>query len=286
MRKARREPVKPDRQPVLTGNDTPVPAVPAASVVVLRDTPNGVETLLLERPKTATFAPGALVFPGGKVNPDDSDIAAVATRETTRVAWQHRLHLDTPDAAGAFLAAAVRETYEETGVLLACDKNGRPLAQQRTREDQFAQLRHLSDRDAAHAWVDVFAHEQLLFDVDRLTFLSWWITPHGYPRRFDTRFFALRIPDDATVTPAPGEIVSASWLRPADALTGAQNGQHHIIYPTRKNLADLAVHTTTTALLSVLQQRSDTLRPVCPTLVEVNGRLMVVHPDGGEPEDE
>jgi len=263
-----------------------VTAVLAASVIVLRESAHGLETLLLERPKTAIFAPGALVFPGGKVNANDAEIEAVATRKVPLDVWQRRLAVATPHAARAILAAAVRETFEETGVLLVCDENGTPIPQQRATDSMFTALRHASDADAAQRWMQVLHAQRLFLDVDQLTLMSWWVTPNGYPRRFDTRFFAARMPADATVTPAVGEIVSAVWLTPDLALQGARDGSRNIVYPTRKNLTELAGYDTTALALAACERHADQTRRLCPELVTIDGRIQVMHPDGGEPEDE
>lgn len=271
--------------PVELSSDT-TPAVLAASVIVLRDTPFGLETLLVERPKTAAFAPGALVFPGGKVNKDDGVIEAFYAKRVSLATWQQHLHTRTQSETRALLFAAIRETFEETGVLLVCDDTGTPLHQQRTQTGLLAQLRQLSDAKAATVWRDVLAQERLLVDTDRLTLVSWWVTPHGYPRRFDTRFFAVGIPPDAIVTPAFGEIVSTVWIKPNKALDEAQQGRRHIIYPTRKNLARVAPYATTRAAFLALQEATTQVRRLCPELVLIDESIKVVHPDGGEPEDE
>lgn len=285
MRKARR-----DQDHVVMSRmqnapkDSPA-AILSASVIVLRDSPNGLETLMVERPKTATFAPGALVFPGGKVNPDDGVIDTFHARRAPLDVWQQQLQTTTATATRAVLFAAVRETFEETGVLLACDDTGAPVAQGRAHTGALARLRDLPDAGAA-VWTDVLASERLMIDVDRLTLVSWWVTPHGYPKRFDTRFFVGALPNGATVTPQPQEIVSTVWISPATALREAREGHRHIIYPTRKNLAHIAPYATTAKALEALQPAALTVRRLCPQLVEVDGVIKVIHPDGGEPEDE
>jgi len=286
VRKARRDHNGSPTKALLTTDGNDLDAVLAASVIVLRDGPFGLETLFVERPQTSVFAPGALVFPGGKVNPDDGAIAAFNTRRVSLATWQQQLKTTTPVEARAVLFAAVRETFEETGVLLACDHTGTPIAQARAQTAPFAQLRHIPDATAAATWTEVLARERLLIDVDCLTLVSWWVTPHGYPRRFDTRFFAVRLPAGSTVIPASGEIVSSLWIAPKIALEQAHTGQRHIIYPTRKNLAQIAPYNTTDTALAALEQTAPDTRRLCPQLIEVNGIIKVVHPDGGEPEDE
>ncbi|MEX2533638.1 MAG: hypothetical protein WD360_06705 [Nitriliruptoraceae bacterium] len=286
MRKARRGYSQSPPKASLAPDGHELDAVLAASIIVLRDGPFGLETLLLERPQTAVFAPGALVFPGGKVNPDDGALAAFHARGVSLTNWQQQLKTQTPVETRALLFAAVRETFEETGVLLACDHTGTPMAQERTQNGPLAQLRHITDATAAAQWTEVLAHERLLIDVDCLTLVSWWVTPHGYPRRFDTRFFAVRLPAGSTVIPASGEIVSTLWLAPQTALEQAQSGRRHIIYPTRKNLAQIAPYITTNTALAALKQTAPNIRRLCPQLIEVDGITKVMHPDGGEPEDE
>lgn len=258
----------------------------ASSIILLRDVSGGIETLLLERPANAAFVPGALVFPGGKVNASDGDVDAVATRNISLDVWQRRLKMPTAAHTRAVLAAAIRETYEETGVLLVCNEHGDPVDPDLARHDTFTKLRTVSDAHAAAAWQDVLTTQRLMMDVDRITLKSWWVTPTGYPRRYDTRFFLTVIPDGQTVDAAKGEVVSSLWLTPQQALDDAQAKTRHIVYPTRQNLADLTLFDTTALAYRAAKEAADQVRELRPTRVVIDGKVMAVHPDGGEPEDE
>lgn len=258
----------------------------AASIVMLRDAADRMETLLLERPATAAFVPGALVFPGGKVNDTDRDVTRLAANTVSLDVWQRRLRTATPAATRAILAAAIRETYEETGVLLAVDEYGDPIDPDQARHPHLTMLRTVPDASAATAWQAVLTANGLLLDTDRLSLLSWWLTPEGYPRRYDTRFFLTVLPDGQTVHPAPGEVVSSIWLPPKVALDDAQAGTRRIVYPTRQNLAALSGFANSMAACHAASSQQDTVRELRPTRVVIDGKVMAVHPDGGEPEDE
>jgi glyoxylase-like metal-dependent hydrolase (beta-lactamase superfamily II)/8-oxo-dGTP pyrophosphatase MutT (NUDIX family) len=193
----------------------PVSPIPAATVVVLRETPRGPEVLLTHRPATMAFAAGMHVFPGGRVDAADG-LVELAAR--------------TANGATAAHIAAIRELWEESGILLA--DSAAPAGE-----------RHAA-RAALVAASATFAELAEALDLrlrtDLLAPLSRWVTPPGYPRRFDAEFFAALLPDDA-VPPsiASDEVVALEWFRPGDALDAMADGRIGLWLPTSSTLQQL-----------------------------------------------
>jgi glyoxylase-like metal-dependent hydrolase (beta-lactamase superfamily II)/8-oxo-dGTP pyrophosphatase MutT (NUDIX family) len=210
--------------------ESAVEARPAATVVLLREGSHGLETLLTHRPSTMAFAGGAHVFPGGRVDAADADpgLAArsVVAAEDAATALGGDL---TPEMALAAYLAAVRELFEEAGVLLGETSAtvGR-IAEARTA---------LLAGEVTLATVAAALHLRLRTDL--LVPLSRWVTPPPYPRRFDARFFAASLPDGATPSFEGGEVVAHAWLRPTDALEAMADGQLTLWLPTSTTLQQL-----------------------------------------------
>lgn len=193
-----------------------VPVKPAATVMLLRDTTLGLEVFMLRRTNNAVFAGGMYVCPGGKV--------------------------DAADGEGdeGYRVAAVRECYEEAGVLLAVDADGRMV------DDGHPALAH---RTAVYDGdVDVralAADHGLRLATDALPWTSHWITPKGETaRRFDTRFFMAASPAGQTFHHDDNETVASMWVRPADALARWEAGELQLMPPTVTNLRFLEAHGT------------------------------------------
>jgi len=185
----------------------------AATVVLLRDGDAGLETLMLRRDPAARFLGGYHVFPGGAVGADDGDP----------------------------IAAAVRETFEECGLLLAVDASG-------AKPSTATWTSILTDRPALHAGVASFgtllARHGLSIDRDALVYFDRWLTPPDRPRRFDTRFYMARAPHDQQARHDGVECDDARWLRPAHALAEASLGELLVANATSATLRRLATHPT------------------------------------------
>ena len=202
--------------------DTETPIKPAATVMLLRDTTDGLEVFMLRRTNNAVFAGGMYVFPGGKV--------------------------DAADGEGdeGYRVAAVRECYEEAGVLLAVDADGRMVV------DGHPALAH---RTAVYDGdVDVralAADHGLRLATDALPWTSHWITPKGETsRRFDTRFFMVASPIGQISHHDDNETVASMWVRPADALARFAAGELQLMPPTITNLRFLEPHATVEAAMA------------------------------------
>lgn len=177
---------------------------PASTLLVIRDTPDGLEVLMGTRPDSARFAPGALVFPGGVVDERDGDDLAMSLGGDQRDPWK---------------MAAVRETYEETGVLVAVEAPRSPYG-----ADFFEAL---SDANAR-------VHLDLLIHV------STWVTPAFLPQRYDTRFYVAAHHGDPLVVDSD-ELSGVGWISPRAALADWQRGRVTAISPTRAHLEWLAM---------------------------------------------
>ena len=229
------------------------PARPAATIMVLRDSPRGLELLMLRRSRKAGFFPHAWVFPGGRVDAAD---AHVETR-----GWIDGLPADTTP----FAVAAIRECFEEAGVWL-----GDGVASQALRDALNSRSATLAD--APH----------LTADLERLESWSWWITPEAEPKRYDTRFFitALR-PDEIAASDDARhdnvETVESAWIRPADALT---TPAFYLAPPTFITLHELSAFPTAAAAMAAAAHRQ--APPIMPVHArDEAGRLVIALP--GDP---
>jgi 8-oxo-dGTP pyrophosphatase MutT (NUDIX family) len=266
-----------------TGED--VPAVDAATVLLLRDGSEGIEVLLLERHLDSDFAGGAFVFPGGKVDGADRALPPARWGGVDLAWWVPRLGVATHDDALGLLVAGVRETFEEAGVLLAARSDGTPLVAEELASSPFvAARRRLASRDERYDWRPFLESEELVLDLGALLLWSWWVTPAGQHKRFDTRFLAARLPAGQHAAHDDVETTSLVWLRPEDALAAQQRGERVVIYPTRRNLRDLATFPRVDDVWAAAAADRLDRRRIEPSVVTVDGRPMVQHPDGGRPE--
>lgn len=218
-------PVKPD----------PGSPAAAATLVLVRDwAGGGSEILLMQRHRASRFAGGDFVFPGGKVEVDDAPAnaadrcAGLTGDEAARV-----LAFDgEPRTALGFWIAAIRETFEEVGVLLAYGPDGR-LA--RLEAGRARAYRRACQADHRAFWAMLEA-ERLVLATDRLTYFAHWVTPEGQPLRFDTRFFATVVPPGLEATLDEREAIAVRWLTPRQALDAHGRGEISLRVVTAKNL--------------------------------------------------
>ena len=259
----------------------PAPAVPspAATLVLLRDRPaGGVECLLMRRHLKSKFAAGDFVFPGGKIDPGDNpEDAARWCRGLEVKAAAQRLSLEAvPRTALGYWIGAIRETFEEAGLLLAVDADGRDADITPAR---FADYRKACHRDNPAFWAMVRG-EQLQLATDRLVYFAHWITPEEQPLRFDTRFFAAPAPAGQEATGDDYEMTDLKWLTPAEAVDAQRRGEITLRNPTVKNLMlfDGAL-TTAEALDGVRHREVRTIRP--RVIMEGDQRKVLMPGDPG-----
>ena len=206
----------------------PAPTRPAATVLLLRDTAQGIEVLMTRRSTTASFAPGAYVFPGGGI--DAADAAAHA--QSTRRAGQTDLHLTQA-------IAAIRESFEELGVLLARHADGSHVTTQ-----DIAAL----DRKAPFAGQCL--ERGLMLAGEDVFVLAHWVTDRDLPRRFDVPFLVARMPLGQTAVADETEQFEPSWMHPADALARHEAGTFFMIFPTIRTLERLRAYDSVDAVLT------------------------------------
>lgn len=206
----------------------PTPTRPAATVLLLRDTAQGIEVLMTRRSTTASFAPGAYVFPGGGI--DAADAAAHA--QSTRRAGQTDLHLTQA-------IAAIRESFEELGVLLARHADGSHVTTQ-----DIAAL----DRKAPFA--GQCRERGLMLAGEEVFVLAHWVTDRDLPRRFDVPFLVARMPLGQTPVADETEQFEPCWMHPADALARHEAGTFFMIFPTIRTLERLRAYDSVDAVLT------------------------------------
>jgi 8-oxo-dGTP pyrophosphatase MutT (NUDIX family) len=221
----------------------PAPELRLASTVLLvRDRPGGgVEVFMERRHVQSGFVGGAYVFPGGRVDPEDAIAPArcAGLDEATANA-----RLGRSSGGLAHYVAAIRECFEEAGVLLAYDRSGALLdfsarAVALHYEQQRARL------NAGELTIaDLATEEDLRLATDRIAYWAHWITPIGEPRRYDTRFFVTHAPEGQTAVHDDWELTHSAWVSPTDAIERAERGEWMIIFPTLVNLKTLSAHAT------------------------------------------
>ncbi|NWG45430.1 MAG: NUDIX domain-containing protein [Alphaproteobacteria bacterium] len=206
----------------------PAPAEPSASVLAVRQGGRGMEVLMIRRHRDIAFGGGALVFPGGKVDPRDVGPPVLA-----RCAG----HEGLAPADRAARIAAIREAFEEAGILLATrDGVGAVPAPERLAE--LGPLRAALSTGAAGLEA-LLGPLDLRLDLSVLLPFGHWITPRYLPRRFDTRFYLVAAPDGALELHDGNEAEEAVWLSPAEALAAGEAGTYSLMFPTRMNLVML-----------------------------------------------
>jgi 8-oxo-dGTP pyrophosphatase MutT (NUDIX family) len=238
----------------------------AATVMLLRDGIDGLEVFMMKRTALAAFAGSAYVFPGGVVDLDDSAAdLAVHCDGLTDVEASRRLGL--ANGGLAFWVAAVRECFEEAGVLLARGVHlDVPDNADRFRTHQLA----VNDRRVPFA--EVCRAENLTLSLADITYVAHWITPKAEARRYDTRFFVTQSPADQTALHDDNELVDSEWIGPATAMQRHERGELMMLPPTVAMLELLAPHPTVNHAMAAA--RAITNPPtILPVAVMDGGRL-------------
>ena len=226
----------------------PVVPRPAATVLLLRDAPAGIEVLMTRRSLTASFAPGAFVFPGGAIDAADHAAHAQASRRPGQ-----------DDARLTQAIAAVRESFEELGVLLARRADGRWAdADDAARLDRHAPL------------LPQCAAQGLTLAADQVFVLAHWTTDRDLPKRFDVPFLVARMPEGQEPVADEAEQFEPCWVRPADALARHAAGSFEIIFPTIRTLERLQAYATVDAVLTACAGEQP-LWTSCPRAGWLNG---------------
>jgi 8-oxo-dGTP pyrophosphatase MutT (NUDIX family) len=223
---------------------------PAATVVLLREGPGGMQAYLLRRAPSMAFAAGYHAFPGGSLDPGDSDAPAGWAGPPPQ-AWARWFGCD-PGHASALVCAAVRETFEECGVLLAGPDEHETVGDtggQRWEEDRRALVEHRC------SLAQLLGRRALVLRADLLAGWSRWITPEFEARRYDTAFFVAALPPGQRARDVSGEADRVDWIGPGDADAEHAAGRVHLLPPTLATLRAVAAHRDAAAVLAAARGR-------------------------------
>ena len=249
----------------------------ASTVVLLRDRPEGMQAYLLRRTRTMAFAAGMYVFPGGSVDPRDETLSDDAWAGPPPAEWAKLLSGDEA-LTKAIVCAAVRETFEESGVLLA-GAGPEDVVADTTGDDWELDRAALVDRSLSFA--AMLDRRGLVLRADLLRPWAHWITPEVEPKRYDTRFFVAALPSGQLTRDVGGEADRVAWVRPADALAAADSGEMGMLPPTAFTLSELATYDNVAAVLAAGTDRD--VKPVLPKIVlgdDDEARLLLPHDEG------
>lgn len=265
---------------VLAGEQEPAVPRDAATVMLLRDHADaGLEVYMLRRKSSMAFAPGAYVFPGGSVDERDAD-EQVSWAGPDAADWG-RIFAAPPSLARALVCAAVRETFEESGVLLAGESADSVVADT-TSDEWEADRQALLDRSLSLA--EMLARRRLVLRSDLLRPWSRWITPVIEPRRFDARFFAAALPSGQRTRDVGGEASEVAWVKPAAAVSAGRRGEIRLFPPTAVTLSQLAECGDLTTVLAGHREVS----PLIPEVQLREGAVWLTVPgmtEAGAPAD-
>lgn len=231
---------------------TAVPATPhpAATVTFVRDATDGIEVLMLQRSHSLRFMPGAYVFPGGAVDKADGTPEMRALCAGLDDAGASRA-LGIAQGGLAYWVAAIREAFEEAGMLLARDAEDRVVSLLDAAGDRYrAHRRALEERRGDFG--SVARSEGLRLATDSLIYFGHWITPVGAPRRYDTRFFLAVAPENQVPEHDNHETIAHAWMRPADALVPERREALGLRFPTIRTLERFAQFPSVASLVAAL----------------------------------
>ncbi len=263
--------------------DNPVPPRDSATVILARDardTHSSLEVFMLERVLKADFAGGAYVFPGGTFDDGDLDPSLIDLTDGPGVHDAAALMDAPPERALAFYLCAIRETFEESGALLA----RRAATGELVGHDPSLQSARAKLNDGSMKLKQFADDNGLRFAADLLHPFSRWVTPDASPKRYDTRFFVAEFPDDThahALLHDDIESQSSRWIRPTDALEQHKDGRFSIIFPTRVTLTQLARYATVADLIAAIPGRD--LTPVSPQIVQIGEAIKITIPGDPEP---
>jgi len=238
-----------------------------------------LEVLMVRRSLESNFVSGAYVFPGGALDPSDADAEPLCTGRTDAVASA----LLKVDRGGlAYWVAALRECFEEAGVLLAYRADGALLSfGDPDEERRFVEYRRALNTGELSLGA-LCERESLTLACDRVFYFAHWITPEGGPRRYDTRFFVAPAPPGQRPVHDAAETIASMWVRPGDALARYEAKEIQLVLPTLRNLRAIGRFPTSAALLDDVARQA-TVRTVAPRLVsDASGTRLLLPGDHGD----
>ena len=243
------------------------PVIPrlASTILILRDAPRGMEVLMVERHHEVDFFSGALVFPGGKLAKGDADPRVLARCTGVEGLSAEQIELR---------AGAIREAFEESGILLARERDSGEFvgADRATRLG----MRYRKPLDSGELGIaDLLEAEDLMLACEGLVHFAHWITPRPAPKRYDTHFYLALAPAEQVAVHDGKEMVEAQWIRPTDAIAAQAAGKRTIVTATLFNLRKLNRSDTVAAAMQTA--RASRIVTVLPEIVErPQGRMMLI----------
>ncbi|MBI1989149.1 MAG: NUDIX domain-containing protein [Betaproteobacteria bacterium] len=254
--------------------------IPSATVTLVRDTGAGPEVLLMQRNLKSGFVPGAYVFPGGALDAEDNFPAMHALCAGITDA-QASGALGVAQGGLAYWAAAIRESFEEAGLLVAYDAGGRIVALDEPHvAERFRRHRHALNQGERHL-LDILQGEKLTLAADQLVYFSRWITPVSAPRRYDTRFFAAAAPPAQAPLHDNHETISHVWVRPGAALDRHRKDDFKMRLPTVRTLEEFAAYDSVAALMRTMRAKRD-IPAILPRISKAGARLLPGEPGYAE----
>ena len=222
----------------MTSSAAPVVPRPAATVILARNVSDGIEVFMMERTTAVEFAKGMHVFPGGALDRTDHhpEIASLCVGLDDKAASET---LGIEQGGLAYWIAAIRECFEESGLLLGYRGNDQLLELATDEAERLAALR-LEMAQSKLSFIDILLKEQVKAATDRIAYYSHWVTQAGRPRRYDTRFFVAQAPEGQTALEDNYETVGQIWVRPDQAIDLHRSGTLNLMFPTIKTLESLA----------------------------------------------
>jgi 8-oxo-dGTP pyrophosphatase MutT (NUDIX family) len=258
----------------------PVIPRPAATISIVRDVADGFEVLMMQRTHSARFMPGAYVFPGGAIDREDRDPELYALCSGIDDAAASRV-LGVERDGLAYWVGAIRECFEEAGLLLCYDAAG-DLVHFEHPEIEARFVAHRAALNAGKmAFLDFCRAERLRLATDRLTYFSHWITPVAAPKRYDTRFFAAIVPQHQQPLHDAQELIDTVWVRPAEALERDRAGTLSLRTPTIATLRQFDAARDCAGLLCALGSQKE-IRAILPAVGADGGRVLPGEPGYAE----
>jgi 8-oxo-dGTP pyrophosphatase MutT (NUDIX family) len=251
----------------------------AATVILLRNKePEGFEVFLLKRHEKSSFMGGNFVYPGGRVDQDDGSlkICTLSKGITFEEAQKILGGTFSPEESFAHWIAAIRELFEEAGVLLAYDQKGN-LFQLRNRDEREKFFHYRESLQKSGLTICKMAQkENLLFALDLLHYYAHWITPEARSERFDTRFFLARYPLGQEASHDQKETTAGIWITPQKALEENLKGKAILSPPTLKTLEDLSRFKSIDDVFDSLRRQD--VQPILPILTKISDNPLIIFP--------
>lgn len=256
----------------------PPPARDASTIILVRDSPAGIQALLVQRHLKSKFAGGFYAFPGGQVEEADlfAEVEDFCQGLSFRKAVRLMPDITPPERALGCWVGGIREVFEEVGILLAYQKGG-PLVTLQGEEGDGLRAYREAFRDKRMTFLEMLQKERLRLATDRLFYFAHWVTPEESSIRFDTRFFVAVTPPGQEAQPDQVEMTNAKWLTPEEAMAASRRGELGLRFPTIKTLGAVGQYPNTTELIRSTIGRE--IPRIHPRIVQRDGKEVILLPD-------